>query len=214
MSLGPFRFRDAVRLTAPTGVAAATLREFRAVVESAAPGVLHHHLRETPLRFTFALFSYPNDFAHWAAAALENLALAERLAALDPFHERDLEVLRERVLDMVDDAYAESPGASSVRPGQEFHFSSSVSVEIDLGIEARDVGELVAGLREVPATSLYFHLFEARVRNPDGADDFSRWLDSAGLTEPAQRLRDLDIYLASLELCRTLAVERLEGTAP
>ena len=72
MSARPFRFRDAVRLTCPTGVSAATLREFRDVVERVEPRVLHHHLREVPLRFTFTFWDYPNDFAIWAANALNN----------------------------------------------------------------------------------------------------------------------------------------------
>ena len=46
----------------------------RDAVERAEPGVLHHHLREVPLRFTFTFWDYPNDFAIWAANALFALA--------------------------------------------------------------------------------------------------------------------------------------------
>ncbi len=209
MSQAPFRFRDAVRLNCPTGVSAATLREFREVIERSEPGVLHHHLREVPLRFTFTFWEYPNDFAIWAANALENRALAERLAVLDPFHERDIEVLRERVLDAVEASAGETSGSYPVPAGQEFHFSSSVSVELDLGVEARNVDELVACLKEVPASSLYYHLFEGRLRTEGGWDDISLWLLGSGLPRAAERLRDVDIYMASLESCRRLVVELL-----
>jgi hypothetical protein len=213
MSATPFRFRDAVRLNCPTGVSAATLREFREVIERAEPGVLHHHLREVPLRFTFTFWEYPNDFAIWAANALENHALAERLAVLDPFHERDLEVLRERVLEAVEGSAADGGATLPVPAGQEFHFSSSISVDLDLGVEARDVAELVARLKEVPASSLYYHLFEGRLRTADGWDDISLWLLASGSPGAAERLRDLDIYLASLESCRRVVVELLERDA-
>jgi hypothetical protein len=210
VTVKPFRFRDAVRLNSPTGVSAATLREFRDAVERAEPGVLHHHLREVPLRFTFTFWDYPNDFAIWAANSLENRALAERLSVLDPFHERDLEVLRERVLDAVEAASADAGSALPVPPGQEFYFSSSVSVELDLGVEARTLPELVARLKEVPATSLYYHLFEGRLRTQDGWDDISLWLLESGFPVAADRLRDLDIYMASLESCRRVVIELLE----
>jgi hypothetical protein len=214
MSAPPFRFRDTLRLNAPTGVSASTLREFYAAVEKAEPGVLNHHLRETPLRFTFTFWDYPNDFALWAAYALEDQGLAERLSILDPFHERDLEVLREKVLDAVERSLADVFASLPVAPGQEFHFSSSVAVEIDLGMEANGLSDLVALLRTVPATSLYHHLYDARVRNDDGWDDISNWLRLQGLAAAAERLRDLDIYMASLESCRSVVLELLKPELP
>jgi hypothetical protein len=213
MTPAPFRFHDAVRLTCPTGISAATLREFRDAIERAEPGVLHHHLREVPLRFTFTFWEYPNDFAIWAANALENHALAERLAVLDPFHERDLDVLRERVLEAVEATAGEAGGPLPVPPGQEFHFSSSVAVDLDLGVEANNVAELIARLKEVPATSLYYHLFEGRLRTADGWDDISLWLLESGFSRTAERLRDLDIYMASLESCRRVVIELLTRDA-
>ncbi len=213
MSQRPFRFRDAVRLNRPTGVSAATLREFRNAIERAEPGVLHHHLCEVPLRFTFTFWDYPNDFAIWAASALEDHALAERLAVLDPFHERDIEVLRERALDATEEALGEATGNLVAPAGQEFHFCSSVSVELDLGVEARTVDEMIARLREVPASSLYYHLFEGRLRTEGGWDDISVWLRDCGFPRAAERLRDLDIYMASLESCRRVVIELLERDA-
>ena len=52
MPAAPFRFRDAVRLRVATGRSVATLGELRDAIEEVEPSVLHHHLRETPLRFT------------------------------------------------------------------------------------------------------------------------------------------------------------------
>ncbi|MGE5235629.1 MAG: DUF5752 family protein [Acidobacteriota bacterium] len=213
MSVAPFSFRDAVRLNCPTGQSAATLREFRSAVEQASGGVLHHHLRETPLRFTFTEWDYPNDFALWAANALESRPLAERLAMLDPFHERDLEVLRERVLETIEATLEEGGTTFPVPEGQEFHFSASALIEFDLGVAARSLPEMTRLLGEVPASSLYYHLYSARLRNPDGFDDLSRWLADNGSQVQAEHLRDLDIYMLSLESCRRVVLELLEEVA-
>jgi hypothetical protein len=206
-----FRFKDAIRLTCPVGETAATLREFRGAVERVPAAVLHHHLRETPLRFAFGVWDYPNDFALWAADALENRALAERFAVLDPFHECDLELLRERILDAVDDALGELSSQFPVPPGQEFYFASSVAVKFDLDITAGDLEELASALERVPASSIYYHFYEARLRTDACSDDLSSWLAINGLEEEAKRLNDLDIYMLSLEDCRRVALELLRG---
>lgn len=211
MTLTPFKFKGAVRLTCPVGETAATLREFRGSIERVPAAVLHHHLRETPLRFAFTLWDYPNDFALWAADALENRALAERFAVLDPFHESDLELLRERILDAVDDAMGELHSHFPVPPGQEFYFASSLVVKYDLDVTAVDLDGLIAAIERVPASSIYYHLYEARLRTDAGSDDLSNWLSAAGLQDEAARLADLDIYMLSLEDCRRVALELLRG---
>jgi hypothetical protein len=210
MRSDPFAFRDAIRLTSPTGVAAATLREFRIGIESADPEVIHHHLRETPLRFPLQIGNYPNDFALWANVNLKNTTLAERLAVLDPFHERDIEELRERVIESIEIALDYQGNHQAVLPGHEFFFSRSFSTEIELGTIAYDLETLIDGIHSVPASSLFFHLYESRLRNEDGRDDLSRWLRSSlGAIDVAERLSDLDFYLLSLEDCRSVVVELL-----
>ena len=207
----PFIFRDSIRLTSPTGTSAATLREFLVGIETVVPEVLHHHLRETPLRYPFRPGDLPNDFSIWAARGLEDSALAERLAVLDPFHERDIETLRERVVEAVEISLEEDHYGRSVLPGREFFFARSFAVEIELGITASTMEELLRCLEIIPGTSLYYHVYEARLRNPDGRDDISVWLDtSLGAQYLTVRLSDLDIYLLSLENCRRVIIELLE----
>jgi hypothetical protein len=207
LTVYPFIFRDSIRLTSPTGTSAATLREFLVGIETVAPEVLHHHLRETPLRYPFRPGDLPNDFS-----SLEDSALAERLAVLDPFHERDIENLRERVVEAVEMSLEEDHHGRSVLPGREFFFARSFAVEIELGITASNMEELLRSLEIIPGTSLYYHVYEARLRNPDGRDDISVWLDtSLGAQYLTVRLSDLDIYLLSLENCRRVIIELLEN---
>ena len=215
MRSNPFVFRDAIRLTSPTGVAAATLREFLIGIESAEPAVIHHHLRETPLRFPLQIGNYPNDFALWANVNLKNTPLAERLAVLDPFHERDIEELRERVIESIEIALDYQGNHQAVLPGHEFFFSRSFSSEIELGMTAYNLDTLIEGIHSVPASSLFFHMYESRLRNVDGSDDLSQWLrDSLGTQDVADRLSDLDFYLLALEDCRSVVVELLSDGRP
>ena len=86
-----------------------------------------------------------------------------------------------------------------------------VAVEIELGVQAGNPQELRTALGQVPASSLFHHLYEARLRNPGLQDDVSRWLEEIGDEEAASRLADLDIYMLSLEDCRWVVLELLSG---
>ena len=70
-------------------------------------------------------------------------------------------------------------------------------------------------LGQVDASAIYFHLFEARVRQGRQENDFSRWLRvEVGLPELADRVARLNPYVGSLERVRarllTLVDEALE----
>ncbi|MCU0254808.1 MAG: DUF5752 family protein, partial [Acidobacteria bacterium] len=99
----PFRFCDYEGLAMPTGQRAANLRELLEIVRTAPTAALHHHLYRSQLRHRFEAWDFPNDFASWAATALEDRVLAEKLSALDPFAATDLEAARNALLDVMED---------------------------------------------------------------------------------------------------------------
>ena len=99
----PFVFADYAGLVMPTGKRAANLRELTDLVRTASVDVLHHHLHRTFLLQHIGAWDYPNDFARWASRSLEDQALAEKLAALDPFAHGNLEPAREVIVDLLEE---------------------------------------------------------------------------------------------------------------
>jgi hypothetical protein len=81
----PFEFTDYALLVMPTGRSASNLREFLNGIREVPVGVIHHHLYGAALHHQLRAWDHPNDFAIWAAESLEDHALAEKLAALDPY---------------------------------------------------------------------------------------------------------------------------------
>jgi len=200
----PFEFVDYEILVMPTGRRAGDLREFLTEIRGAPAEVLRHHLHGSSLRHRFRVWDHPNDFAEWAAQALGDYALAEKLAALDPFGESEIDRAREAIVELVEDHLDELPFAPAARPGREFHFASSIAVAIPSGRKVTTLAGLRQAVADVSLATLYYHFHAARLRGPgDDADDFSRWLDGQfGDTEIAARLSRLDFYLLALDELR------------
>ncbi len=197
----PFQFTDYEGLVMPTGLRAGNLRELAEMLRKAPVEVVHHHLHHTFLRHRFGVWDYPNDFAQWTARSLEDLALAEKLAALDPFVYQDLDQAREVIVDLIEEHLDGLPVNPAVRPGFEFHFASGHYLALPGEREAWTLGELRDAIAEVPLSSIFYHFHEARLRGPgDDSDDFSRWIVGQFGAHPiADGLRSLDFYFYALE---------------
>lgn len=199
----PFEFSDYEGIVVATGWEARNLRELLDVVRRAPAEVIHHHLFRAPLGHRSGTSDYPNDFGSWAAEALGDPALAEKLSSLDLLRRSDIELTRTAVIDVLEehlDTVATVPWA---RPGFEFHFASGIFFALPGLREAWTLGELRDGIAESPLSSLYYHFHEARLRGDDDEDDFSRWIeDELGQPTVADRLRRIDFYLFSLEELR------------
>ena len=185
----------------PTGLRAGNLRELAEMVRKAPVEVIRHHLHRAALRHRFGAWDYPNDFAQWASECLEDKALAEKLAALDPFAQRDPEAARERIVDLIEEHMDELQLISWVRRGREFHFASGLYLALPGGHEVWTLAEMQDVLTGVSLGSLFYHFHEARLREPgDDSDDFSRWIQGQFGAQPlVQTLRSLDFYFFSLE---------------
>src|SRR4030042_5518855 len=64
-------------------------------------------------------------------------------------------------------------------PGREFCFMKSVSVVISTPYVAHDLREFVESLHKISLGSLYFHVFESRLRLGRGLNDFTIWLQDS-----------------------------------
>jgi hypothetical protein len=197
----PFRFVDYEGLVMPTGLRAANLKDLIDGVRSVPAAVIHHHLHRTPLSHRFGVWDYPNDFAQWAAHSLEDLALAEKLAALDPFAHANIESAREAILELLEEHLDGLPMVPWARAGFEFHFASGHFLALPGEREAWTLCELREALSVLSLSSLYFHFHEARLRvQGDESDDFSRWVEAQfGTLSVVQQLRNIDFFFYSLE---------------
>ncbi|MFH1596633.1 MAG: DUF5752 family protein [Pseudomonadota bacterium] len=196
----PFSFRECFLMPMPIGKKAINLRELLQAVRELDESVLYYHIFQSRLAITQPGEEYPNEFARWAATALQDIKLAEKLSSFDPFEYENMAQVRQAVIDILEEYLWDIPSIPWARSGFEFHFCEASTVVMRSHIRAQTLQEFCETLRKVGLDSIYYHFFEARwrlgVRN---VDDFSYWIETNfGLPELVAAIRGIDIYFYSL----------------
>lgn len=200
----PFEFVGCIELREILGKKAENEKELAELLDEVPLDSIYYHTHSYFLRHQFVAGLYPNDFATWVAVHVRDRVLGERLAALDPFEFEGLEPLREELVSIIDDHLAKMPIVPRVIFGEPFYFKQSRIIEIPTGLTAWTLEDFRNALAEVDASAIYFHLFEARMRQGRKEGDFSLWLrESLGMPELAEKVRALNPYLGSLERLRS-----------
>lgn len=196
----PFRFSTHVDLTELTGLKARSLAEMAVVLKEVPGSVIYHHTHRFLKQHHFLAPEPPNDFALWVAEALQEPALAERLAAVDTVNYKNIRDLREKIVAIIEGRLAKRKSVPEAPEGMEFHFMKSVSFILPTPYQAADLREFCEALKKVSIHSIYHHVFEARLRLEHGVNDFSRWLeDELGEMMLAVEFAQLDPYTYTLE---------------
>jgi small-conductance mechanosensitive channel len=207
----PFRFYAQLHLKELTGLKAKNLSELTATLKDVDDSVVYYHTHNFIEEYQYLTPQPANDFALWVSDALGDEVLGEKLANIDTFEFSTIGVLRERLVDVLNEALSIRPDGNGVPPGREFHFIKSLSVIIPTFHVAHDLREFIEVLRVTSIDTLYFHIFEARLRLHKGVNDFSIWLnDCLGEKELADKIAVLDPYTYSFEGLRSMIIQLAE----
>jgi small-conductance mechanosensitive channel len=207
----PFHFGSRTHLTELTGLKAKNLRELVDVLKRAPDAVIYYHTHHFLEQHQYLTPEPSNDFAIWVSDALGDEVLGERLASVDTFGFPNLGALRERLVAIIEEYLSSGSNFREAMPGREFHFMKSVSVTLPTAYVVHDLREFVEALRKISLGSLYFHVFESRLRLGRGLNDFSIWLqDSLGESELGEEISRLDPYTYTLEGLRSALIQLIE----
>ncbi len=207
----PFRFYSRTHLTELTGIQAKNLRELVDILKSAPDAVIYYHTHRFLEEHHYLTPESSNDFAVWASDALGDAVLGETLASVDTFLFPNLGALKERLVGIIEEYLSQGSNSREAMEGQEFHFMKSVSVVMPNFYVAHDLREFVETLRKISLGSLYYHVFESRLRLGRGLNDFSIWMqNSLGETELAEEIARLDPYTYTLEGLRSALIQLIE----
>ncbi|MBE3118158.1 MAG: hypothetical protein IMZ50_05305 [Candidatus Atribacteria bacterium] len=160
----------------------------------------HHYLSPEP----------PNDFAFWVTNSLGLDSLGERLASVDTVSFPTIRDLRTKYLEILE-FYSQGHNARNgdCPEGQEFHFMSFRTFILPTPYEAHNLKEFRDILQKVSINSIYFHIFDARLRLKKGKNDFSNWLEEMGETQLAREISRLDPYTITFEGLRRDLIQRV-----
>lgn len=207
--MADFAIMDCALANVATGRRAQTLRELRDILRDVHPGCIYHHFWGTLLRPQFSSREYNNDFADWCHFYLHDNRVAERLAVIDPADYQDVEDLRQELIDVLEERLDETELMLFAQADQQFHFVRSVIVEFDTHKRLKHPRELVDALPQMSVGSIFYHLIDARRRDPASMDDFRIWLLGLGSEYQSlcDRLAEVDPYFDTLFILRDRLTE-------
>lgn len=214
----PFRFSTRLHLSELTGLSAVNLEEFLSVLANVNGSSIYHHTHRFLQQHEYLSPEPPNDFAYWVTNVLGEDELGERLASIDTVQFLNIRSLREKIISVISEYLKDNPSARNKfsREDEAFRFIKSVSFVFPTGYVAYDLKEFTGILRKITTDSIYFHIFEARLRLEKADNDFSHWIeDSLGDKELADMISRLDPYTHTLEDLRSALIaaieERIDG---
>jgi hypothetical protein len=217
MEMEPFRFYTRLHLTELLGIRASTLPELIRFVRSVPGSSIYHHTHRFLQQHQYLSPEPPNDFAYWVTEALGEEALGERLASVNTVQFGDIRSLREAIVSTMERYAGGYPRAltKSADPGEEFFFMKSVSFILPTRHEARTLEEFAGILEGVTADSLYYHMFESRLRLEKQTNDFSTWFSgSLGDATLAVEVERLDPYTHTMEGLRRSLLRLMRRRIP
>lgn len=199
-----FVLKDCTLIAIATGQRAVTLPELYNGLGTITPDSLYVHFWGGLLRSRFEEREYNNDFAGWIRHELHDLKLAEQLAVVDPTDFPDLEDLRQKLLEYIEERLEESEHLLWTRAAQPFEFIRAQVVIFNTNMALRRPEELPEIVPKLSPSSIFYHYIDAQRRNADRANDFSTWLTAFGekYLPLAQRLVETDPYYQSLHELR------------
>ena len=209
----PFKFYTQVSIPELTGLKAANLQELLDFIKTVPGSVIYHHTHRFLQQHQYLSPEPPNDFAYWITGILGEEELGEALYSIDTIQYTSIRELRDEIIRTIENYIVQHPRSlhKFATPGEEFHFVKSVSFVFQTPYTASDLKEFQAVLQRVTINSIYFHMFEARLRIGQGTNDFSNWLeDSLSEKKLANKIASLDPYTHTMENLRIRLIKLIE----
>lgn len=198
----PFRFYTRLNLSELTGLRASNLLELLAHLKEVPESSIYHHTHRFLQQHQYLSPEPPNDFAYWVSNVLGEKNLGERLASIDTIAFNNINDLRKEFISVTEDYLKENQTAKSrfANKDEAFYFIKSISFIFPTNCIAYDLSEFLEMLKKITIDSIYFHIFESRLRLARGTNDFSNWIkESIGDNKLANDISKLDPYSYTLE---------------
>ncbi|MHB9028083.1 MAG: DUF5752 family protein [Candidatus Latescibacterota bacterium] len=209
----PFHFNTEADLIYLLGIKAKDPAELRKGIAQAPANSIYYHTHRFLQQHHYLSPEPPNDFAYWLTSLLNLRELGEAMASVDVVRWKDLEELRVEFIRILDGYLSRGKYTASAPQGCEFHFMNTKRFVLPTNCVANNLEEFIDAIRKVSVRSLYFHVFEARMRLKADENDFTEWFHSIGQEQLAKNLCRLDPYTMTLEGLRDRIIREVSRYA-
>ena len=208
-----FRFYTRLHMRILTGLKASNIEELLELIRRVPGSSIYYHTHHFLQQHEYLSPEPPNDFAHWITNVLNEEVLGERIASIDTIKYPSIRALRNEIVRIIEEHVERNPRTKErfAARNRVFHFIKSASFVLPTPHVAATLKDFVDMLKEVTLDSIYFHMFEARLRLDKETNDFSFWLGtSLSEIELAEKIMSLDPYTFTMEDLRRKIIELAE----
>ena len=202
-----FTFHTKLDQTLILGLKARTVEELLDGITRVPDSSIYHHTHRFLQQHHYLSPEPPNDFAYWVSEVLVDSVLGEQLSSVDTVQFDHISDLRAKFSEILESHLKEKGRRGDCPPGEEFHFMACRTFAFPTPHQAENPAQFADALRKVTVNSIYYHVFDARIRLERGENDFSRWFRDQGLEQLADEIRRLDPYTQTLEGLRNRIVK-------
>jgi hypothetical protein len=197
--MSEFHFFSKLDQTILLGRKARNIRELLEGIREVPGSSIYHHTHRYLQQHHYLSPEPPNDFAYWVNEVLNDAVLGEKLFSVDIVQFRTIADLRKTLGDIIAIHIETTDRMADCPSGQEFHFMSCQTVVFKTPYTATTLKEFKTILEQVSISSVYYHMFDARLRLEKDENDFSRWFSDLGFKRLAEEVSRLDPYTQTLE---------------
>lgn len=206
-----FHFYTRLNLTELLGRKAKNISELLEGIRAVTGSSIYYHTHRFLQQHHFLSPEPPNDFAYWVGNILQEEKIGEQLAAVDIIQFNKIYDLREKFVSTIEGYLKRNPAIREAPAASEFHFMKSITFIIPTQYTANNLTEFLRAVKKISIHSIYFHIFEARLRLEKGDNDFSNWLGlELGEKELAEVISKLDPYTQTMESLRQKILNLVE----
>jgi hypothetical protein len=199
-----FQFSSSASLERLTGRKSHNLEGLMNLIRTCSDSSIFYHTFSAFLKLREAQVPYNSDFAIWVARSMNEMALAEKLMAVDFSEYKTVGSLRSRLVDIIENHIREYPLCCKKVANEPFYLHDVMRVVYLTDKFAYDLRSFRDCLASISIYSVYYHFFESRLDTQLESNDFSTWIgESLGMAELAEKIRRLDISAFTLEGLRS-----------
>ncbi|MGC8728791.1 MAG: DUF5752 family protein [Elusimicrobiales bacterium] len=144
----------------------------------------------------------PNDFAYWIEKALNMKKLSEIVASVNIVEFNKLWELKNKYIEVIKKNTIPYERKKKCNKNEEFVFMGCKTFIIPTGDTASNLPEFYEKLKIIESSSIYFHIFESRLRIDSQINDFQLWLNENSYSAVAEEIGKIDPYNMTVENLR------------
>jgi hypothetical protein len=197
--MGPFYFKTTLHQVILLGRRARNIPQLLDGIKSVPDSSIYHHTHHFLQQHHYLSPEPTNDFAYWVTNVLNTDDVGEALFSVNVVEFGTMGELRQALVDAIATHHSPEAKTHDAPHGEEFHFMDARTFVLNTPYVAGTLKEFLDVVRHIGIASLYFHIFDAKLRLEQGENDFSRWLRDAGFESLAAEIVHLDPYSYTLE---------------